>query len=393
MMTQLNFTLDFEKLKEDVMKSSLNDVLKSMIVIVLNQYMEMERDKYMQNTSHERDPERQDYRNGYYERDFVLNIGKVKLKVPRTRSGNFSTDLFEKYKRADQALITSMLEMVVNGVSTRKVSNVVEQLCGETVSKSMVSDLTKQLDPIVKEWAERPLNSQYYRYIFVDAMYIKVREYHRVVSKAVYIAIGVNTNDKRDILGFQIANKESSENWKDFFDSLLRRGLQYPKLVISDAHEGLKAAIQEKFLGSTWQRCTVHFLRNIIDHMPKKNSEEARRHLKEIFRAATDEISRTLKDEFIEKYEDDQRLKKVIETLDGGYEDAIQFYSETANTHKHIRTTNTMERLNREVRRREKVIQIFPNEESAYRLIGAVLMDLDEKLDPGNRRFIYEKNE
>lgn len=355
--------------------------------------MEMERDQYMKNSSHERDPEREDYRNGYYERDFVLTIGRVSLKVPRTRSGNFTTDVFEKYKRADQALILSMLEMVVNGVSTRKVSKVVEQLCGETVSKSTVSDITKQLDPVVKKWAERPLNTQYYRYIFVDAMYIKVREYHRVVSKAVYIAIGVNTEDKREILGFQIANKESTENWKDFFNSLINRGLQTPKLVISDAHEGLKNAIREKFLGTTWQRCTVHFLRNIFEHMPKKNADEAKQHLKEIFRAATVDISRALKDEFIEKYEGDKRFEKVITTLDSGYEDAIQFYLEPTNTHKHIRTTNTLERLNSEIRRRERVIRVFPNHDSAYRLIGAVLKDLDEALDTGNRRFIFERNQ
>ena len=391
-MTQLNLTLDFDKLKEEVMNSSLNDVLKSMIVIVLNQYMEMERDQYMNNRSHERDPERQDYRNGYYERDYVVNIGKIKLKFPRTRSGKFSTEVFEKYKRNDQAFLLSMLEMVVNGVSTRKVTKVVDQLCGESVSKSMVSDLTKQLDPVVKEWSERRLNHQYYRYLYVDAMYIKVREYHRVVSKAVYIAMGVNAEDKREIIGFQIANKESKNNWSAFLDTLINRGLQSPKLVVSDAHDGLKAAIQEKFLGASWQRCTVHFLRNIMETMPKKNTKDARQHLKEIFRAGTAEISRTLKNEFIERYEDDKRFEKVIKTLDEGYEDAVQYYNEPKNTHKHIRTTNALERLNSEIRRRENVIRIFPNEDSAFRLIGAVLMDLDENLDKGNRRFIYEKN-
>ncbi|MDY0404402.1 IS256 family transposase [Virgibacillus sp. 179-BFC.A HS] len=392
-MTQLNFTLDFEKLKEGIMQSSLNDVLKSTIVIILNKYMERERDLYMMNESHDRDAERHDYRNGYYPRDFVLNIGKIKLKVPRTRSGNFSTDVFEKYKRNDQAFLLSMIEMVVNGVSTRKVTKVVEQLCGESVSKSMVSDLTKQLEPAVQEWANRPLNNQYYRYLYVDAMYIKVREYHKVVSKAVYVAMGVNTENKREIIGFQIANQESKENWSTFFKSLMKRGLQLPKLVISDAHEGLKAAIQEEFLGTSWQRCTVHFLRNIMETMPRKNTAEARRHLKEIFKAPTVEISRALKDEFIEKYEGDRRFEKVIKTLDEGYEDAIQFYAEPANTHKHIRTTNTLERLNSEIRRRERVIRIFPNEDSAFRLIGAVLMDLDENLDKGNKRFIYGQNQ
>src|SRR5699024_10672096 len=172
--TQLQFNLDFKKIKGEVMQSDLNDVVKSSIVILFNQYMEMKRDRHMNNTSHERSEDRQDYRHGYYERDLTLNVGKVTRKVPRTRRGDYSTQIIEKYKRCDKSFLLSMLEMVVNSVSTRKVSKVVEQLCGEKVSKSMVSELTKKLDPIIKEWAERPLNQQYYNYIYVDAMYIKV---------------------------------------------------------------------------------------------------------------------------------------------------------------------------------------------------------------------------
>src|SRR5699024_8464668 len=276
MMTQINLTLDFEKLKEELGQSDLNDVVKSSMVLILNEYMEKERDKYMENQSYERNPDRHDYRNGYYERDYTLNIGRVKLKVPRTRSGLFTTEVFEKYARCDQALLLSMMEMVVNGVSTRKVSNIVKQLCGESVSKSMVSDLTKKLDPIVKEWANRPLNVYHYRYLFVDAMYIKVRENDRVVSKGVYIGLAVRDDGKRDIVGLQVAHAESEENWSNFFDHLISRGFQSPKLIISDAHKGLRLAIQKKFIGSTWQRCSAHLRRNIVDKMPKKGSQEAR---------------------------------------------------------------------------------------------------------------------
>lgn len=392
-MTQLQFTLDFEKIKGEVMQSDLSDVVKSSIVVLFNQYMEMERDKHMKNTSHERSENRQDYRNGYYERDLLLSVGKVKLKVPRTRSGEFSTELFEKYKRHDKAFVLSMLEMVINGVSTRKVTKVVEQLCGEKVSKSMVSELTKKLDPIVKEWSQKPLNKQYYQYVYVDAMYIKVREYHKVVSKAVYIALGVNSEDRREILGFQIADAETKLSWSEFFKSLKDRGLQSPRIVISDAHEGLKSAIREEFLNTSWQRCVVHFLRNIIDVMPKKGSKEARSHLKEIFKASTGKISRLLKDEFIEIYEHDKKYIKAIEKLDAGYEDAIQFYSEDPDTHVHIRTTNVLERLNSTVRAREKTIKIFPNINSATRLIGAVLMDAEEEMDQGGKKYIYRSKD
>lgn len=388
-MTQLQFNLDFEKIKEEVLRSDLNDVVKSSIVILFNQYMEMERDKYMKNSSYERNEDRRDYRNGYYERDLVLSIGKLNLKVPRTRSGEFSTEVFEKYKRCDKAFLISMLEMVINGVSTRKVTKIVEQLCGETVSKSMVSELTKKLDPVVKEWAQRPLNDQYYSYVYADALYIKVREYHRVVSKAVYVALGVNSEDKREIVGFKVTNAESKEGWKEFFESMKARGLKSPKLVISDAHEGLKSAIKESFLNTSWQRCTVHFLRNIISEMPKKGSKEAREHLKEIFKASTADVSRLLKDEFIAKYEADKKYEKALKILDDGYEDAVQFYTEDKDTHQHIRTTNVLERLNSEIRRRERVIRVFPNTDSAYRLIGATLMDLEKTMDRGDRRYIY----
>src|SRR5699024_6008823 len=156
MMTQLNFTLNLDEIKENIIQSDLNDFVKSAVVIVLNEYMKNERDEYMGNQRYGRSSQRGDSRNGYYDRDYVLNIGRVKLRVPRTRSGQFSTKLFEKYQRCDQAFLLSMTEMFVNGVSTRKVSNIVKQLCGENVSKSMVSNLTKKLDPIVNEWANRP---------------------------------------------------------------------------------------------------------------------------------------------------------------------------------------------------------------------------------------------
>ncbi|WP_180321128.1 IS256 family transposase, partial [Neobacillus mesonae] len=190
-MTHLQFNLDMDLLKESVINSNLDMVIKSALVLVLNEFMEKERDDYLQVAAYERSAERRDYRNGYYERELILGIGKLKLKVPRTRNGEFSTSVFEKYERCDQALVLSMLEMVINGVSTRRVTHIVEQLCGENISKSFVSSLTQKLDPIINEWSKRPLNVMYYPYVFADAMYIKVREHNRVVSKAVYIASAI----------------------------------------------------------------------------------------------------------------------------------------------------------------------------------------------------------
>jgi putative transposase len=284
------------------MNSDIDAVIKASIVLVLNSVMEKERDDFLQAGSYERSTERRDYRNGYYERDLLMSIGKITLRVPRTRNGDFSTSVFERYARCDQAFVLSMLEMVVNGVSTRKVKNIVNQLCGETVSKSFVSSLTEKLDPVVNNWANRSLNVRYYPYIFADAMYIKVREHHRVVSKAVYIATAINENNEREILGLKVDHKESYEAWKGFFQHLQARGLQSPKLVISDAHKGLKKAIGTEFVGTTWQRCLVHFKRNIFCQLPKKGMEEVKIGLKRIFEVVKVEDARKFKDEFLDQF-------------------------------------------------------------------------------------------
>lgn len=384
-MTQLHFSLDVDILKEHVMNSNLEAVVKSAVVLTLNEFMEKERDDYLKVAHYERSDKRQDYRNGYYDRELILSIGRIKLHVPRTRSGEFSPSVFEKFARYDQALVLAMLEMVVNGVSTRKVTNVVKELCGEQVSKSLVSSLTEKLDPVVNEWANKPLNVQYYPYIFVDAMYIKVRENNKVVPKAVYIATALNKENQREILGLKVDHVESYEAWKGFFQHLKSRGLQSPKLVISDAHSGLKKAISEEFIGTSWQRCTVHFKRNLFTKMPKKGMDEVKADLKRIFEVVRPEDARTYKEEFITKHGENTKLERVIDLLDEGFDDAIQYLNEPVNLHKHIRSTNSLERLNQEVRRRERVIRIFPNTQSAFRLVGAVLMAYEEDKDKNNK--------
>lgn len=386
-MTQLNFNLDMDNLKDTVMNSNIEAVVKSTIVLVLNAYMEKERDDYLKADSYERTLNREDYRNGYYEREYMISIGKITLKVPRTRQGDFSPSVFERYARCDQALVLSMLEMVVNGVSTRKVSNVIEQLCGENISKSFVSSLTAKLDPLVNEWANRPLNTTYYPYLFVDAMYIKVREHNRVISKAVYIAIAINEENRREILGLKVDHNESFESWQSFFQHLISRGLQSPKLVISDAHKGLKKAIQREFIGTAWQRCSVHFKRNIVEKLPKKEvGREAISKLKSIFEADDLDTVRKLKTLFIEKYSADPKFDNALAILDEGFEDSIQYMNFPVTHRRNIRSTNSLERLNQEVRRREKVIRIFPNTQSAFRLIGAVLMNYTDTYKMWSRK-------
>ena len=226
-MTYLNINLKLEELTEAVLNSDMNTLMKSLAITVFNAYMEEER-------------------------QWTLSIGTLKLQVPRTRSGEFKTELFERYQRNEQAFLLSMMEMVVNGVSTRKVTKIVQELCGETVSKSFVSDVMKRLDPEIEAFKNRTLTHSHFRYLYLDALYIKVREEGRVVSKAVYLAQGVNEANKREIIGFWVSEEESKEAWLTFLQSLRARGLSQPTLIISDAHSGLRAAIQHCFVGVPW---------------------------------------------------------------------------------------------------------------------------------------------
>lgn len=385
-MTQVQFTLNLDNLKEEVMNSNLTSVAKSAVILVMNEMMEKERDEYLQASAYERTEERRDYRNGYYERELLLSIGRVTLRVPRTRNGDFSPSLFEKYSRTEQSFVLAMLEMVVTGVSTRKVKKVVEQLCGEHVSKSMVSSLTSKLDPIVNEWANRPLGETYYSYVYADAMYIKVRENHRVVSKAVYIAIAINDKNKREVIGLKVCDSENFEAWREFFQSLKARGLRSPKLIVSDAHEGLKKAIQTEFLGTSWQRCLVHFKRNLLATVAHKDKKELAMAIKRIFAVVKPEDAREQKNLFVDRCLAEGRFEKAVEILEDGFDDVIQHLNEPEETHPFIRSTNHLERLNSEVRRRERVVRIFPHEQSAFRLIGAVLMDYEEDF---SRRLLW----
>jgi len=380
-MTQIHFTLNFEEMTKEILNCNLNHVIKSQLITIMNAYMEAERDKLVNANLKEKTENRHAVRNGYYDRQLTLPIGTIELKVPRTRDGEFSTELFEKYSRMDQSLVLMMIESVVNGVSTRKVTKLVEALAGKQVSKSLVSNIIKKLDPEIKEWSERSLTKHTYQYLYVDAMIIKVRENKKIVSKSVYIAQAVNQLNKRELVGFKISETESEKAWSDFFSDLRNRGFSDPELIISDAHQGLKNAIDKQFKGVPWQRCCVHFIRNIIDVMPKKHSEEARHLLRNIFKAPTIQHAIELKSEFINLVEDNPKYEAAINKLDDGFDEATQFYQFPATHHVHIRTTNSIENINMQIRRRERVIRIFPNPDSAFRLIGAVLLDMSENLD------------
>ena len=384
-MTQLHFTLDKEELQELISNSGANEASKLILTKLFNELMENQRDEYCKVDPYERDENRTSQRNGYYRRDLTTRIGTINLNVPRTRDGNFSTDIFERYQRNEKALVTTMLEMYVSGVSTRKVGQVVETLCGKSVSKSYVSSITKLLDEEVFKFQQRRIDKKI-PYLMTDVLYIKIRENHRVVSKAVHIAIGIDSKGFKNILGFMISDSESEQTWKSFYQSMIDRGLTKVEMVISDVHQGQVKAIQKSFTESVWQRCQVHFLRNVMDKLPKKNTQEIRQEIKELFRINDIDVARITKDKILEKYS--EKYNKMCECLDQGFEDSFQYTSSNSTRYNRLKSTNLLERLNQEIRRREKVVRIFPNVESAERLIGSMLIDIDEDWITSTRRYI-----
>ena len=384
-MTQINLNLNAEQIQDIISNSGANDLAKQMLTTIFNQLMEKERDDYINVDAYSRDEHRQSSRNGYYEWNYTTRIGRLELIIPRTRDGEFSPSIFERYQRNEKALLSTMLEMYVQGVSTRKVTKVVEELCGTSVSKSFISSLTNQLDEVVQTFLNRPLERKY-PFIFSDVLYIKVRENKRVVSKAFYVILGVNDLGERELLNFWISESESYETWKALYEQLLSRGLTGLKLVVSDAHKGEVRAIKEVFGGVSWQRCKVHFMRNVFDKLPRKNTEQVRDELKVLFKTNNIELARTLKNQIVNH--DASHYEKMVECLDEGFEDSFQYCSIEESNYSRLKSTNLLERLNSEIRRRERVVRIFPNESSALRLLGSILIDIHDEWQSSPRQYI-----
>ena len=294
--------------------------------------------------------------------------------------------IFDNYSRSEAALIAAMAEMVVNGVSTRKVSLVVEQLCGKSVSKSSVSELCKDLDKAVKEFRERPLESDY-PFLIVDATYFKVRESHRVISKALMIALGINENGKREILGFDLYDCENKDNWYDFLMRLQSRGLKGLKMITSDAHEGILHGIRRVFPQVPWQRCQFHFIKNIVEKAPKKYQAGLRIELNAMFQCSDIKEARKRRDSILQDYTD--AAPNAMECLDNGFEASITVFCLPESIRRLVRTSNHIERINRELKRRSNAIGVFPNGESVVRLMGAVLIEHHEKMQ-GKKRMFYK---
>lgn len=351
------------------------DGLAKLVETVLNQVLEAQVTESLGAQRHERSDDRAGYRNGYRTRMLYTRVGPVTLLVPQTRDGSFSTDIFKRYQRSEQAFVLALMEMVVNGVSTRKVSNITEELCGASFSKSTVSALCAGLEPRVRAFNERRLEGEY-PFVLVDALFVKSREEDRVVSRAVLIVSGIRSDGYREILGVQMGDSESFATWDETFRWLKSRGLKGVMFVISDAHGGLMKAVAKHFQGTGWQRCQVHLMRNILGQCASRHQAEVAAAARLVLQAPDMAEARRRLAEFIARFA--KVAPKSVACMEAGFEDAMAVMSLPEKYRKRLRSTNMQERLNEEIRRRERVIRIFPNDESAMRLIGALLAEQNE---------------
>lgn len=374
-MAQLNITLNQEEILQ-LLSSNREDAFKKLLQDSLNSILQAESTEQLKAEKYERSENRTDCRNGTRERQLTTRLGKIELVVPRHREVPFKSLIFDNYKRSEAALVASMAEMVIAGVSTRKVAKVVETLCGTSYSKSMVSEVCKDLDGIVNEFRNRPLTNAY-PFVLIDATYFKVHNDHRIVSKAFMVAYATNTDGRREVIGFDLFENESTDTWFMFIESLRKRGLHGVRIITSDAHKGILYAIKKVFPDVPWQRCQTHFSRNIMDKTPAKYQEGLHSELVEMYNASDMTEARKIRDRIIGDYED--VAPAAMECLDSGFESAMTVMVLPNPLRKYQRTSNHIERLNRELKRRSDVIGVFPNDASIIRIMGSILMEIHEE--------------
>lgn len=351
------------------------DSLRAVVRAVMQEMLEAEMTDALGAEKSERTPARLGYRAGYYTRTLVTRVGKLELRVPQDRDGRFSTELFERYRRSEQALVATLAEMYVQGVSTRKVKAITEELCGHSFSASAISAINKRLDESLAAFAQRPL-AEPFPYLILDARYEKVREGGIVTSQAVLIAVGIDWDGRRQILSVEMANRESRSSWKEFLLGLRARGLHGVERVVADDHAGLRAAIREVLAEAAFQRCYVHFLRNALDYLPRKADDDCLQELRWLYdRRSVEEARRDLA-AWVTKW--GTRYPRLVAWVEETIEETLTFYRLPRQHHKHLKSTNMLERLNEEIRRRTYVVRIFPNAASCCRLVRALAVEMHE---------------
>jgi putative transposase len=360
------------------------DFLREIVEKVVQQLLEAEMTEHIGAAPYERSATRSGHRNGYKPRALRTRVGTLNLLVPQDREGIFSTRLFSRYQRNEKALCLALMEMYVEGVSTRKVKEVTEALCGTSFSKSLVSSLAGSLDSELEAWRDRRLEAKAYPYLFVDARYEKVRIGGRVVSQGVLIASGVRDDGFREILAVEVADTESEATYQELFRALKRRGLSGVQLVVSDDHGGLKAAIARHFQGASHQRCQLHYTRNLLGMVGHARRKELASDLRAIFAAPDRKQALTIAASVAEKWRK-KGNEKVACHLEEHIEECLSCLAFPEPHRRRIRTTNGLERLNQEIKRRSRVVRIFPNERSCLRLVTALAVEQSEEWITGRR--------
>jgi putative transposase len=382
---QNDFTLPSELL-EQIASEGL-DFLPELVRILINAATQTEREKHLGAGPYERSAERRGYANGFKPKTVKTRLGEITFDVPQVRDGSFYPGALEKGLRSERALTLTLAEMYVQGVSTRRVKTVIEQMCGTAISSSQVSRAAAQLDETLEAWRNRPLDE--IRYLYLDARYEKVRMDGQIRDAAILIASGVAPDGKRQIVGVSISLGEQEVHWRSFLQSLVKRGLRGVQLIISDAHTGLKAARQAVFGGIPWQRCQYHLQQNVQAYIPRKAMQrEVAQELRNIFHAPDLATAQTWLNEMVKKYQ--SQSPRLADWLEQNVPEGLTIFSFPLNHRRRIRTVNMLERTSQEVKRRTRVVRIFPNEASCLRLISAILMEISEVWQTGRVYLSFE---
>ena len=363
------------------------DFLRTMIEVMTRALMEMEVSERVGAGRYERSENRQDHRNGYRHRVWETRVGEIPLQIPKLRKGSYYPSFLEPRRRAERALLAVIQSAYVEGVSTRKVDDLVQALGLTGVDKSKVSRICKELDEGVEAFRNRPLEVDY-PYLWLDALYLKVRQNHRIVSMAVVLAIGVRETGEREILAIDIGGSEEEAFWTAFLRGLVARGLKGVQLVISDAHKGLRAAMTTVLTGAAWQRCRVHCMRNVLAHVSKRDKSIVAAAIRTVFAQPSQEAARQQLAEVVRAME--TRWPKAAEVLVAAEDDVLTYMTFPPEHWSRIYSTNPLERVNREVKRRTNVVGIFPNAASVLRLVGSVLIEVHDEWQAGRRYFSLE---
>ena len=355
---------------------SSDDTIRQLLQRLVQDVLEAEMQTFLKAENYERTDSRTGYRNGFKPRLLHTRVGTLELMVPKDREGRFQTELFGRYQRSEKALMLSIAEMYLQGVATRKVKKITEALCGLDISKSQVSELTKRLDGEIAAWRNRPLEKEYI-YLIADARYEHIRQGGCVSSNGVLVVIGIDKDGYREPLGVWTADSESETSWTDAFNSLKKRGLSGVTYVVSDDHKGLKKAVYRCFQGALWQRCQVHFIRNVLQLTSRKDRQYIMSLIREITGSRSLAMAHKRIAETVALLE--RTHPKIAKKLDEQGEEILAVYHLPESHRKRMRTTNMLERLNQEIKRRTRVVRIFPNEASCIRLITALVMETAEE--------------